>query len=68
MDTTITTAPIHVDDDLDADAALARLLDDELDYRPGARGGFISHLAMSLVAARRLGATAEELQRRICCS
>ena len=42
---------------------LDRLLDDELDYRPGARSGFISHLAMSLVAASRLGASAEELQR-----
>ena len=39
-----------------------RLLDAELGFRPGARGGFINHLAMSLVAAARLGATVEELQ------
>ena len=60
MDTTL-TATRH--DDPAAAASLARLLDAELDYRPGARSGFISHLAMSLVAAARLGATADELQR-----
>ena len=49
--------------DEDIDATMHRLLDAELDYRPGARGGFISHLAMSLVAADRLGATSDELQQ-----
>ena len=48
---------VHRHDDPEALGALERLLDAELDYRPGARGGFISHLAMSLVAAVRLGAT-----------
>ena len=60
MDTTL-TATRH--DDPAAAASLERLLDAELGFRPGARGGFINHLAMSLVAAARLGATAEELQR-----
>ena len=50
-------------DDPEALGAMDRLLDAELDYRIGARSGFINHLAMSLVAAARLGATADELQR-----
>ncbi len=53
---------VHHDDPA-ALGALDRLLDAELDYRIGARSGFINHLAMSLVAAARLGATADELQR-----
>lgn len=65
MDTTTsTTAPDTAardgaaapDDDL-----LAALLDAELAFGPVARGGFINHLAMSLVAARRLGASDDEL-------
>ncbi len=73
MDTTATTttpasgtASIEWIVDLgrsDAGPALERLLVAELDYRPGARSGFISHLAMSLVAAARLGASADELQQ-----
>lgn len=42
---------------------LRELLDAELDFDPVARGGFINHLAMSLVAIWRLGATAEDLDR-----
>ena len=45
------------------DHVLARLLDDELDYDPIARGDFINHLAMSLVAVRRLGGSDDELQQ-----
>lgn len=41
---------------------LDRLLDHELDWSPVARGGFISHLAMGLIAAARLGATDDELE------
>lgn len=37
--------------------ALDRLLDHELDFSVGARGGFNNHLPMQLVAAARLGAT-----------
>jgi len=44
------------------DPVLDELLDRELSYDPVARGGFINHLAMSLVAARRLGATDDELR------
>ncbi|MCC5951130.1 MAG: DUF4243 domain-containing protein [Acidimicrobiia bacterium] len=44
------------------DPVLHELLDAELDWSPHARGGFISHLAMSLVAARRLGASDDELR------
>ncbi|UDY34315.1 questin oxidase family protein [Dermatobacter hominis] len=40
---------------------LDRLLDRELDRSPHARGGFISHLAMGLTAAARLGADPDEL-------
>ena len=39
------------------------LLDAELDFDPVARGGFINHLAMSLVAIWRLGATTDDLDR-----
>lgn len=41
---------------------LDELLDRELAFDPVARGGFINHLAMSLVAATRLGATDDELR------
>ncbi len=41
---------------------LNRLLDAELGYSPRATGHFINHLAMSLVAAHRLGATDQELE------
>lgn len=44
------------------DPALTELLDRELEWDPIARGGFNSHLSMSLVAARRLGATDGELR------
>jgi hypothetical protein len=44
------------------DEALDRLLDDALGFDPVARGGFINHLPMSLVAARRLGADDATLQ------
>lgn len=43
-------------------ATLNRLLDAELDYSPRATGYFISHLAMALVAAHRLGADDEDLE------
>ena len=43
------------------DVVLDGLLDAELDFDPVARQGFINHLAMGLVAARRLGAGDEEL-------
>lgn len=42
-------------------ATLDRLLDAELDWSPLARNGFISHLAMGLIAAARLGASDHEL-------
>ncbi len=42
-------------------ATLDRLLDAELDWSPLARGGFISHLAMGMIAAARLGATDDDL-------
>lgn len=60
-----TTTPRRSDTTADrtADDTLARLLDDELAYSPIARHGYINHLAMSLVAARRLGADSTELQR-----
>lgn len=44
------------------DPVLDELLDRELAYDPLARGGFNSHLSMSLVAARRLGATDDQLR------
>lgn len=40
---------------------LAELLDAELEYSSEARGGFVNHLGMSLVAAAGLGATDAEL-------
>jgi hypothetical protein len=47
----------------DRDAVLDELLDDELGFDPlASRNGFISHLAMSLVAARRLGADDHDLR------
>ncbi|MDQ2677529.1 MAG: questin oxidase family protein [Actinomycetota bacterium] len=58
----VVTTPATGREQSDIDETLERLLDAELDYRPGARSGFISHLAMSLVAAARLGASADELQ------
>lgn len=42
---------------------LAQLLDAELAFDPRARGGFVNHTAMALVAAWRLGADADELER-----
>lgn len=62
MTTTTNTSPGRRRIDDDADRTLERLLAAELDYSPLARNGFISHLAMSLVAARRIGASATELQ------
>ncbi len=53
-----TTAPLL----RPTDHTLAALLDDELDLDPVARGDFINHLAMSLVAVRRLGGSDDELQ------
>jgi len=47
----------------DPAATLSRLLDAELNWGPIASGGYISHLAMGLVAAERLGASAEQLER-----
>lgn len=49
---------------LDAETAptLARLLEAELDYSLTAANGFISHLAMMLVAATGLGASSAELE------
>lgn len=44
------------------DPLLDDLLDQELSWSPFARPPFISHFSMGLVAARRLGATDEELQ------
>jgi hypothetical protein len=61
----MTTTPTHNDIPLrepGRDAVLDQLLDEELRHDPVARNGFISHLAMSLVAARRLGATDVELR------
>jgi hypothetical protein len=52
---TATTSPTN------ATRTLDRLLDLELDWSPLARGGYISHLAMGLTAAARLGADADEL-------
>ena len=43
------------------DPVLDDLLDQELVYDPVARRGFINHTSMALVAARRLGATDDEL-------
>ncbi len=43
------------------DPVLDDLLDQELAYDPVARRGFINHTSMALVAARRLGATDDEL-------
>lgn len=43
------------------DPVLHDLLDRELAYDPVARRGFINHTSMALVAARRLGATDDEL-------
>ncbi len=43
------------------DPVLHDLLDQELAYDPVARRGFINHTSMALVAARRLGATDDEL-------
>ncbi|MHB1139372.1 MAG: questin oxidase family protein [Microthrixaceae bacterium] len=57
MTTNLTVAP-HSTDQL-----LATLLDDELDLDPVASGDFINHLAMSLVALRRLGGSDDELQQ-----
>lgn len=57
--TTSDPGPAQVADD--ATTRLQQLLDAELAYDPVARGGYINHLAMSLVAAWRLGATADEL-------
>jgi hypothetical protein len=42
---------------------LGRLLDDELAYGTDARDGFISHAAMGLIAAARLGADDATLKR-----
>ncbi len=43
--------------DTNQDELLAELLDAALAYNPIARAGFINHLPMSLIAARRLGAS-----------
>jgi hypothetical protein len=43
------------------DPVLHDLLDQELAYDPVARRGFINHTSMALVAARRLGATDDQL-------
>jgi hypothetical protein len=43
------------------DDRLSELLDAEPAYDPVARGGFINHTAMALVAAWRLGATTDQL-------
>ena len=59
--TTFTSASPHAA--RPTDHVLAALLDDELDYDPIARGDFINHLAMSLVAVRRLGGSDDELQQ-----
>lgn len=56
-ETTVRTVPTG-----EVPEVLHELLDRELAYDPVARGGFINHLAMSLVAAARLGATDEELR------
>ena len=56
--TTIPSAPVEATEPLSA------LLDRELRYDPrAAHGGFISHTAMAMIAAWRLGAGAAELQR-----
>lgn len=41
---------------------LDHLLDSDLDYRTGTRGGFYNHLAMALVAVHRLGGSDEQLR------
>lgn len=45
-----------------ADPLLSELLDRELDWSPFARPPYISHFSMGLVAARRLGASDDELR------
>jgi hypothetical protein len=44
------------------DAVLDRLLDEELIFDPVSVGEFINHVPMALTAARRLGATDEQLE------
>lgn len=48
--------------DSDAGAHLARLLDAEIAFDPVARGGFINHTAMALVAMWRMGAGVGDLE------
>ena len=60
MDTTTIPNPSPVE----AEGPIAALLDRELGYDPrAAHGGFISHTAMAMIAAWRLGAATSELQR-----
>jgi hypothetical protein len=66
MTSTTTPIPSAVDGSAPAaehDPVLDRLLDAELSFDPIARRGFINHTAMALVAARRLGAGDEDLER-----
>lgn len=49
--------------DVEPASTLWRLLDAELDFDTDAHHGFTSHLAMGLVAAARLGAEADVLER-----
>lgn len=65
----MTSTTSHLPAALDGSAAaehdpvLDRLLDAELSFDPVARRGFINHTAMALVAARRLGAGDQDLER-----
>lgn len=66
MTSTTTSLPAAVDGSRTAaehDPVLDRLLDAELSFDPVARRGFINHTAMALVAARRLGAGDDDLER-----
>lgn len=56
------TNDLHADRNARSDQVLDVFLDAELDYDPVAKGGFINHLAMSLVAVRRLGATDADVE------
>jgi len=58
---TPTRHPVPVDTDTPLPPELDRLLDAELAFDTDARRGFISHLAMGLIAAARLGADGRTL-------
>lgn len=63
MPTSTSTPTALAPPDPRARERLAQLLDAELAFDPRARGGFVNHTAMALVAAWRLGADADELER-----